>query len=60
MRQAMDETIRALIKLVADEAWEIAHLGGASPEVCRAIEALSDDPIISAWMVLKVREMTEW
>lgn len=45
MEDAMtDEEIRRVILFVADETWEIASTGNAPPEVCLAIEALSDDP----------------
>lgn len=40
-----DQEIEQVILFVADKAWEIASNGGASGEVCRAIEALSDDPM---------------
>lgn len=38
------QEIARVVKIVADEAWEIAVMGKAPPDVCLAIEALSDDP----------------
>lgn len=35
--------IEFAIRCTADRAWRIAADGGAPPEVCTAIEALSDD-----------------
>lgn len=52
-----DAAIRRIIKLVADEAWQIASDGNASPAVCLAIEGLSDDPETCARLVAEVRAM---
>lgn len=49
-----DEDIKRVILFVADEAWEIAANGGSSPEVCLAIEALSDDPDTCARLVAEI------
>lgn len=49
-----DEEIEYVILCVADRAWGIAA-GSAPPEVCLAIEALSDEPKIRAGIVAEVR-----
>jgi hypothetical protein len=42
--QTTEALIRRAIKLTADYAWGIAFKGKAAPEICLAIECLSDDP----------------
>ena len=50
-----DEEVERVINIVADRAWQIAAEGGAPPEVCLEIEALSDDPATCANVVAEVR-----
>lgn len=50
-----DKQIEHIIRRVADEAWEIASIGGATPAVCLAIEALSDDPETRAKLLAKLK-----
>jgi len=50
-----DEIIQRAILFVADEAWKIASSGGAPPDVCLRIEALSDDPDTCAKLAAAIK-----
>jgi hypothetical protein len=51
-----DRVIAAIIKVVADAAYEIALEGRASSSVCLQLEELSEDEGVLGQLVEKVRE----
>lgn len=55
----IDSDIRRVILFVADRAWEIASAGQASPEVCLAIENLSDDSTTCDTLIAEIKKDLE-